>query len=126
MTIQKAIESLQGAIDGHETRVEIYNLAIAALQAQLNDGWISVEERLPTKSDLDATGRVLAIDFKTLYGLPRYSSILGYSPNRKEVYEYEESMTGAGFYDYNSEYGYCGVNDITHWMPLPQPPKDKQ
>jgi hypothetical protein len=34
-----------------------------------------------------------------------------------------QGVKHGGFIDYDSEYGYYELNDITHWMPLPKPPK---
>lgn len=39
---------------------------------------------------------------------------------------YKESVTGLhdkGWYDYDSDIGFYEVKNITHWMPLPTPPK---
>ena len=30
-----------------------------------------------------------------------------------------------GFFDYDSEAGYYELRDVTHWMPLPEPPKEE-
>lgn len=30
----------------------------------------------------------------------------------------------AGWYSYDGEWGYYSISEVTHWMPLPQPPKE--
>lgn len=57
--------------------------------------WIPVTERLPEKS-------TSVIAFRKA----KYLSVLCYSPE-------------LGFHSYDSE---CG--DVTHWRPLPEPPKE--
>jgi hypothetical protein len=66
--------------------------------------WISVEERLP-----DKWGKYLA--YRKCHFAP-HVDIIRYDTNRSVWY----------FFD--SEWGDCEVNDITHWMPLPEAPKE--
>ena len=61
--------------------------------------WISVEDRLPEKY-----GSAIVYRKSKLFSMLRYSPALGWH-----------------FYD--SEWGDVTVDDVTHWMPLPQPPK---
>lgn len=76
------------------------DLAITALRAQIEPGWIKVSDRLPDyESDKD-----------------RQTSYLVYYPNDQEVCYYRKNR----FVD---SYGET-VDDVTHWMPLPEPPKD--
>ena len=66
--------------------------------------WISVEERLPDKS-----GEVLIC----VYG---HVTIAWYSVNRFE--------TGGGMVFFVDDH-FADGNEVTHWMPLPQPPKEE-
>ncbi len=66
--------------------------------------WISVEERLPDKS-----GEVLIC----VYG---HVTIAWYSVNRFE--------TGGGMVFFVDDH-FADDNEVTHWMPLPQPPKEE-
>ena len=63
--------------------------------------WIPVTERLPEKGD-----KYLCIVKSCLFRGANYQTILGYDRG--------------GFHD-----GCICMEDVTHWMPLPEPPKDK-
>lgn len=73
--------------------------AITALQAQLNDGWISIEERLPE------------------------------NPNDSDMEEYNVMIRGAKVptsLTYTGKGKWWGDNyfyTVDYWQPLPQPPK---
>lgn len=83
--------------------------------------WIPVTERLPEDRQ-----RVLAI---TLYKTrPRSSHyrLVYFSNNLESVDNFDfEGESRCGFYYYDSEYGFCEVDDVTHWMPLPHPPESE-
>lgn len=64
--------------------------------------WIPVKERLPENHASCIVYR--ASSFGGHYSMLRYSKALGWH-----------------FYD--SEWGDVTVDDVTHWMPLPDPPK---
>ena len=68
-------------------------------------GWISVKDRLPEKY-----GRYLAL-----------------TPSRLKGKEYDEwliyYLPQSGFYDTDPEWGDIEMDDVTHWMPLPEAPK---
>lgn len=72
----------------------------AALLEAAQPKWISVDERLP-----DEPGEVLAC----VYG----RICIAWYSNR-----YFETPSGMVFY--------ACENAVTHWMPLPEPPKDEQ
>lgn len=68
--------------------------------------WISVKERLPA-------GEVLAANFATgTYGYKEY--IIGYV--------FPPIVTEPG--GYYAENGYETLHDVTHWMPLTEPPEE--
>ena len=115
MTREEAIywiENLSGSWDGQYR--EARDMAIAALREQPR--WIPVEERLPEKSGQYLTyetwGYGCAID--TSYWTNSYR-------DKNEVEMYGRAL----WYRYDSEYGDYEVNRITHWMPLPEPPKEE-
>ena len=67
--------------------------------------WIPVNERMPEKY-----GRYLAL-----------------TPSRLKGKEYDEwliyYLPQSGFYDTDPEWGDIEMDDVTHWMPFPEPPK---
>jgi hypothetical protein len=83
----------------------------------LRPQWISVEERLPEN------GRYLVFqksfisggycDFATFTQC--YSGLLGDPMNGKQLW-----------YEYDGEYGDYEVTNVTHWMPLPEAPKEER
>lgn len=79
--------------------------------------WISVKDRLPKKN-----GKYLC--FKVNNVLPGgYVRIYFFANNLKKVDKYDfYDANRNGWYDYDSEWGYYEVSNITHWMPLPEPP----
>lgn len=68
--------------------------------------WIPVTERLP-----DNTEKVLALS-KSSFGSNYLSWLIRYNPEK------------GAFYDYDSEWGDIKIHNVTHWMPLPEPPKE--
>lgn len=78
--------------------------------------WISVKERLPDKD-----GRYLCYT-DTDYGYP--IEIASFATNLYEVDEYDfEDEKRAGWYCYDGNWGFNEIEDITHWMPLPDAPQ---
>ena len=80
--------------------------------------WISVEERLPEP------GKFLVIH--RFYG---HSSIEtgSYTNSFHELDEYNfpgNANKRGGWYGYDSEAGYYEDTHVTHWRPLPEPPKE--
>jgi hypothetical protein len=128
---------------GNETQYDINGAAIAMYQAKQRieelesklPKWISVEDRLP-----ESRKKVLAV-YKNTHGNTRRICAEYIAPRTElceDYYAYEE---WDGEYDEendcywviagwrerveNWDYMSCGVceGEITHWMPLPEPPK---
>ena len=79
--------------------------------------WISVEERLPEED-----GRYLV--FTSSY-LIQYVRVLSFAKDGRKVDEYDfVSAWENVWYWYDSEWGHITTDDVTHWMPLPEPPKE--
>ena len=78
--------------------------------------WISVTERLPEE---DGSYLVTTNDFGNRQGV----NIRWFAKDGETVDEYELAGQKCVWYFYDSEYGYVSTNSVTHWMPLPEPPK---
>ena len=78
--------------------------------------WISVDDRLP-----DRDGWYLVT---TNYFDKRQTiNIRCFAKDGEKVDEYDLAGQKYVWYFYDREYGYVSTNYVTHWMPLPQPPK---
>ena len=88
---------------------------IQQLEAQIPK-WISVDERLPEKA-----GKYLVYEMGFNKG-KGYMSVCYFSHCYKGA---EEHLNGKClWYVYDSEYGDCENEGVTHWMPLPEAPKE--
>lgn len=113
MTREEAIRTLQfgewwdflsGEIGdfAESTLHEALNLAISALREQEERRWIPVTERLPRN----------------------YISVLVYLPGERPLPTVHEAYIG-GDGEWHSSVVYGVENeDVTHWMPLPEPQKE--
>lgn len=78
--------------------------------------WIPVTERLPEDRQ-----RILCFR-KGKYGFCALTA--AYSKCLASYCDIDfHGVKHGGFFDYDSEVGYYELHDITHWMPLPEPPK---
>ena len=79
-------------------------------------GWIPVSERLP-----EDDGKYLVFEQS---GGRTNTSILRFAKDARKVDRYDfKGRWKNAWYEYDSEWGHYTVNSVTHWMPLPQPPK---
>ena len=69
--------------------------------------WIPVTERLPEKH-----GKFLVLVPSKIRGYGYFPLLLWYKPKR-------------GFYDSATDWGDVEYDDVTHWMPLPDEPKEE-
>ena len=80
--------------------------------------WISVKDRLPDKG-----GKYLCV-CRSSWG--PYMDILEFSPKLSKLDKYDFSGKNyPGWADYDGEYGWYEMDDVTHWMPLPELPEVK-
>ena len=78
--------------------------------------WISVKERLPEKD-----GKYLVC--RRLYG-GWWRETLEFAKDARKVDKYDFYRGWKNvWYWYDSEWGHLTIDDVTHWMPLPEPPK---
>ena len=79
--------------------------------------WISVNDRLPEKDG----AYIAALNHH--FGVQQGVSIRSFAKDGETVDEYELAGEKYVWYLYDSEYGYVSTDSVTHWMPLPKPPK---
>ena len=91
---------------------EVEKMAIKALEQE--PGWIPVSERLP-----DDRKRCL-VTFEA-----EHVDIMYYAQDlyRVDKYDFCDKKDKAGWYDYDSEWGYHSRDDVIAWLPLPGPYK---
>jgi hypothetical protein len=104
-------------IEGNEIWAEVYNDNYtpfrefhAKQKQQENNGWISVEDRLPDTSD-----NVLAILDGERCCMSYFDFPINGQPFNVWGYVYD-GLNGDAIYDYDYT--------PTHWQPLPEPPKN--
>ena len=111
---------LNTPIDGFRHHLADYLIANGVTFATDNNvgcKWIPVTERLPEKD-----GSYLCF---SQYCGSGWCSVRGFAKDgrKKDEYDFRRRWKNV-WYDYDSEYGYCVIDSITHWMPLPEPPKE--
>lgn len=81
--------------------------------------WISVKDRLPEQHDAYLCAE-WSKTFNEYFVRIRYFAKDLYEWDR---FEFPDGKGKSGFYGSDSEWGSYLVDDVTHWMPLPEPPK---
>ena len=81
--------------------------------------WIPVKDRLPEKD-----GSYLVTS--NYFGNNQCIDVLGFVKDGETVDKYELAGQKYVWYFYDSEYGYVSTHSVTHWMPMPQPPKGEK
>jgi hypothetical protein len=97
--------------------IEAIDHSVAALE---RDRWIPCEERLPEQD-----GKYLTVRTLKVIPLQPWIEVCWFAKDLHRVDRYEFQKKKPGFYQSDSEYGYYEVSEITHWMPLPEPPKEE-
>ena len=84
----------------------------------LPEAWISVKDRLPEKE-----GKYLVYinDGRDFIGMACFYLDL----HKFNKYEFPNQHR-PGWCQYDSEWGDYEVSNVTHWMPLPEPPKEDE
>ena len=79
--------------------------------------WIPVSERLP-----ESNGAYL------VHAGRRYIDCVRFAKDLYAIdpYDFAIRKGKSGFYIYDSEYGFDVYEGVTHWMPLPEPPKEDE
>ena len=87
--------------------------------------WISVEERLPSQDEYYLVAYKLDV-IPQRWHFNVYPFSLDLYNTDKFDFPRKKYKGKSGFYFYDSEYGYCEDSRVTHWMPLPKPPKENK
>ena len=85
--------------------------------------WISVKDKLPEKDEQYLVYKVYKGPNFNEFGL---QEVCGFATNLKDIDDEWFTKKRAGFYEYDSEVGFYEPAGITHWMPLPEPPKENE
>lgn len=96
-----------------EVGLDALAMAISALE---KTKWISVKDKLP-EEDGDY---LVAINY---FGNHQSINVRSFAKAGETVNEYDLVGEKNVWYRYDSEYGYISTDSVTHWMPLPEPPK---
>lgn len=84
--------------------------------------WVSCKDKLPEKD-----GKYLTTEKCPIMNYPGTLCIRNFTNTLSKV---DSSVFGrrrkAGWYDYDSEYGYYGVSDVIAWQELPKPYKETE
>ena len=80
------------------------------MNSKNNDGWISIKDRLPERIGLDDDMTEYVLVCETAPSGNKYVSVCGYE--------------ATGWSDWDN-FGTINPKNITHWMPLPEPPKEE-
>ena len=97
--------------------VTLANQVASSSKQLASSEWIPVTERLPNKD-----GKYLTYYHNHFGDITR---VLWFAKDARKVnkYDFHRSWKKV-WYEYDSEYGYFTIDDVTHWMPLPEPPMD--
>lgn len=80
--------------------------------------WISVDDRLPEKDG----GYLVVINYFSHQSI----NVRSFAKAGETINEYDLAGEKNVWYRYDSEYGYVSTDSVTHWMPLPELPKEKE
>jgi hypothetical protein len=78
--------------------------------------WIPVTERLPEQD-----GKYLVFR-KCAYGTDIDTLRFAKDGRKVDKYDFHRGWKNV-WHRYDSEYGHLTIDNVTHWMPLPEPPK---
>ena len=112
---EKLIEILRKPIFPHELVDPIEAVADYLLDSGVTiHEWIPVTERLPEED-----GRYATV---CNFGNVTTRGVLGFAKDFNKVTSYRTNDKNV-WYEYDREYGFVKITYVTHWMPLPEPPK---
>ena len=129
--IGKAIEMIPSAdvvsredYEGLELVCKNYEEALKDTVDELTmTEWISVKDRLPSQDGYYLVAYKLDV-IPQRWHFNVYPFSLDLYKTDKFDFPRKKYKGKSGFYFYDSEYGNCENSRVTHWMPLPKPPKE--
>ncbi len=108
-----AIEELSMKLHGDEAAIVGMKREIERMVVSDKPRWIPVTERLPENGQ-----RCLVYTTTHQIGC--------FAKNLEKVDKYDfRGEKHHGWYYLDSEWGFCEILNVTHWMPLPEPPKEE-
>lgn len=112
-----AIEELSMKLHGDEAAIAGMKREIERMVVAGTPKWIPVAERLPEE-------KCKCLVYKKHTGL---SALVSFTNDLESIDKYDfQGQKRWGFFYYDSEYGFCESLGVTHWMPLPEPPKEEK
>lgn len=83
----------------------------------LSPKWISVKDKLPDKE-----GKYLCC-----WSAVKSINVYSFAKNLQKIDKYNfKDEKREGWYDCSDEWGYYEISTVTHWMPLPELPKERE
>ena len=104
------------AMDEYTAMEESYKNGYDKGYADATPKWISVKDRLPDKD-----GKYLVFE-KGSYANQIRTLQFAKDGRKVDKYDFHRGWKNV-WYRYDSEWGHITIDSVTHWMPLPQPPK---
>ena len=113
---EEMLENIRRKISYYEEAVEALR-KVGATDNNVGCKWIPVSERLPEKD-----GNYLVLK---RFGKHHWCDVHTFAKDGRKVdkYDFEHEWENVWF-SYDSEWGYITSDNVTHWMPLPEPTKE--
>lgn len=117
-----AIEELQVVVDRLTAQTNmVFEKTEGRTVIKFEPKWIPVTERLPEDGEYLVAYTLNIIPPKKVIDVCYFAKNL----YKVDKYDFADKKRKSGFYQYDGEYGFYERTGITHWMPLPQPPKEE-
>ena len=122
MTYEELYDKANRMLNNSEITIGEYEAMIEPLKAEIETGWISVEDRLPEEGvylvTIGAFEETLNDGRKIVVGNPNWNTgVLGYGCCQRTI---SGEPIGFGWYDRTSAV-YMDEKCVKAWMPLPAP-----
>ena len=120
---EKLIEILkQAPFEGKVLDEWWWEEKIARIVDHLIANGVTIQKWYPASEPPKEDGKYLV--YKNFFGKLTSMDVLGYAHDGEKVDEYDLKGEKNIRYTYDSDVGYYSVNSVTHWMPLPEMPKE--